>query len=164
MPALPQPGLLDRATYLLALAGGVLVLAFAAIATVSVLWRWLTGGGVPGDFELVQTGLAVAVFAFLPICQLHNANIMVDTFTTRLPRRAQRVLDGVWALVYAAVALLIGWQTALGARDTITSGTTSMVLGLPIGWAMVLSSVFAFWLGAVAVVTAERAFRRGSSP
>ena len=154
------PGALDRATNLLALAGGLVVLTFAAIVTVSVLRRWLAGNGVPGDFELVQTGLAVAVFAFLPLCQLHNANIMVDTFTTRLPVRAQAALDGLWALVYGGVALLIAWQTAVGARDTITSGTTSMVLGLPIGWAMVLASAFAFWLAAVALVTATRALRR----
>jgi TRAP-type C4-dicarboxylate transport system permease small subunit len=152
----------DHASILLALAGGFLVLAFAVIVTVSVLRRWLTGNAVPGDFELVQTGLAVAVFAFLPLCQLHNANIFVDTFTTRLPARVQAALDALWALVYAGVALLIAWQTALGARDTIASHTTSMVLGLPIGWAMVLASLFAFWLTAVALVTARRALGRAA--
>ena len=156
------PGLLDRATVLLALAGGGVVLAFAAIITASVLLRWLTGSGISGDFEIVQTGLAVAVFTFLPICQLHNANIVVDTFTRGLSLRAQAALDGFWALVYAAVALLIAWRTALGASDTISSGTRSMVLGLPIGWAMILASIFALWLAAVAVVTGRRALRRVS--
>lgn len=156
-------GVLDRATNLLALAGGAVVLGFAVIVTASVLMRWLVGDGVPGDFEIVQTGLAVAVFAFLPVCQLHGANIMVDTFTTRLPPRVQGVLDGLWALVYAAAALLVGWQTALGAKDTIASGTKSMVLALPIGWAMVLASVLAFWLAAVALLTARRALERGAS-
>jgi TRAP-type C4-dicarboxylate transport system permease small subunit len=153
---------LDHATNLLALAGGLVVLAFAVIVTGSVARRWLTGAGVPGDFELVQTGLAIAVFAFLPLCQLHNANIIVDTFTTRLPPRAQAALDGLWALVYAAIALLVAWQTALGARDTLASRTTSMVLGLPIGWAMALASIFAFWLAAVAAVTARRMLRRAA--
>lgn len=153
---------LDRLTVLLALVGGVLVLAFALIVTVSVLWRWLVGAGVPGDFELVQTGLALAIFAFLPLCQLHNGNIIVDTFTGRAPLRLQAALDALWALVYAGVALLIAWQTALGARDTLASGTKSMVLGLPIGWAMALASVFAFWLCVVAGVTARRALRRAA--
>jgi TRAP-type C4-dicarboxylate transport system permease small subunit len=152
-------GALEHATILLALAGGALVLVFAVIVSVSVVRRWFTGDGVPGDFEIVQTGLAVAIFAFLPLCQLHNANIIVDTFTMRLPVRVQAALDGLWALLYAAVALLIAWQTALGAMGTIASGTTSMVLGLPIGWAMVLASIFAFWLTLVTVVTALRALR-----
>lgn len=157
-----EAGALDRATFLLAFVGGGVVLAFGVIVTVSVLMRWLTGSGVPGDFEIVQTGLAVAIFAFLPICQLHNANIIVDTFTQRLPAGTRGAIDGFWALLYAAVALLIGWQTAIGASDTITSGTKSMVLGLPIGWAMILASIFAFWLAAVAVVSLLRLFRGGS--
>jgi TRAP-type C4-dicarboxylate transport system permease small subunit len=160
----PRPsGLLDRATVLLALAGGLVVLAFAAIVTVSVVGRWLVGAGVPGDFELVQTGLAVAIFAFLPICQLHGANILVDTFTTRAPMAIQASLDALWSIAYAGVALLIGWQTVIGARETVASGTRSMVLGLPIGWAMALSAILAFWLGVVALITARRALRRISA-
>ena len=159
MSAPRQPGILERATVLLALAGGAVVLAFAVIVTVSVLSRWLTGNGVPGDFEIVQTGLAVAIFSFLPLSQLHNANILVDTFTRGLPHRAQAALDGSWSLVLAAVALFIAWRTAIGASDTISSGTKSMVLGLPIGWAMILASILALWLCVVAVVTARRALQ-----
>jgi TRAP-type C4-dicarboxylate transport system permease small subunit len=155
-----EAGALDRATFLLAFVGGGVVLAFSVIVTVSVLMRWLTGSGVPGDFEIVQTGLAVAIFAFLPICQLHNANIIVDTFTQRLPAGTRGAIDGFWALLYAAVALLIGWQTAMGARDTITSGTKSMVLGLPIGWAIAIAAVLAIWLAFVVLLTALRAFVR----
>ena len=68
-------------------------------------------------------------------------------------------LDALWALVYAVVALLIAWRMSLGASDTIASGTTSMVLGLPIGWAMVAAAIFAFWLAVVALVTALRTWR-----
>jgi TRAP-type C4-dicarboxylate transport system permease small subunit len=160
MAAARRPGALEHATLFLALAGGLLVLAFAVIVTVSVVRRWLTGDGIPGDFELVQNGLAVAIFAFLPVCQLHGANIIADTFTLRAPPRFQAALDGLWSAVYAAVALLVAWQTAIGAGDTFASGTRSMVLGLPIGWAMVLAALFAFWLTAVAAVTAMRALQR----
>jgi TRAP-type C4-dicarboxylate transport system permease small subunit len=160
MAASRRTGALDHATMLLALAGGLLVLAFAVIVTVSVVRRWLTGSGIPGDFELVQNGLAIAIFAFLPVCQLHGANIIADTFTLKTPAWFQAALDGLWSAVYAAVALLIGWQTAIGASDTFASGTRSMVLGLPIAWAMVLAALFAFWLTAVATVTALRALQR----
>jgi TRAP-type C4-dicarboxylate transport system permease small subunit len=155
----PRIGALERATRFLALAGGLIVLAFAVIVTTSVARRWLTGDGIPGDFELVQNGLAIAVFAFLPICQLHGANITVDTFTRAGPAWVQSALDSVWALAYGAVAGLIAWQTAVGARETLASGTTTMVLGLPIGWAMAVSALFAAWLTVVAIVTAARALR-----
>ena len=117
--------LVERVSAGLALAGGGLILLLALLVSVSVLRRWLTADSVPGDFELVQNGLAIAVFAFLPICQLHGGNISVDAFTRTMPAQLQAGLDGVWALIYAAVAGLIAWGTAVGARETLASGTTT---------------------------------------
>lgn len=155
-----REGPVDRASTWLALAGGGLVLALALLVTASVLRRWLTSQPIPGDFELVQIGLAVAVFAFLPICQLHGANIVVDSFTARASAKLQAALDGLWALVYAAVAGLIAWQMVAGTREAFASHTSSMVLALPVGWGMALATASAFWLAAVALVTAVRAMRR----
>src|SRR4051812_45219095 len=109
----------------LAIAGGLLMLLMAIMVVTSVVMRWLINYSVPGDIELVQIATALAVFSFLPLCQAHRGNIMVDTFTTKLPRRAQRALDAVWDLVYAGMAALIAWRLAIGAYDTIRSRTVS---------------------------------------
>ncbi|HET6469787.1 MAG TPA: TRAP transporter small permease [Geminicoccaceae bacterium] len=154
-----RPGPVDRASVALALVGGCLLLGFGIMTTVSVVMRWLTSRGIQGDFELVQVGLAIAIFAFLPLCQLHRAHIMVDTFTMRAPARLRGLLDGLWALVTAGVAGLIAWRTFVGASETMASGTRTMVLGLPEGWIMALTAVFAVWLALVALVTAWRAVR-----
>ena len=80
-----REGPLAVVTRPLAIAGGLLMLAVAATVTVNVLLRWLFNSAVSGDIELVQIGSAVAIFAFLPLCQSRRGNIVVDTFTTRLP-------------------------------------------------------------------------------
>jgi TRAP-type C4-dicarboxylate transport system permease small subunit len=129
------------------------MVAAAAVVTTSVVLRWLASDGIRGDFDLVQFAVPLAVFAFLPLCQLRGGNIFVDTFTMRLPARWQAALDAFWALVYAAVAALIAWRMAIGAKDAIASGTGSMVLGLPVGWAMAASALLAAWLALVAIVT-----------
>src|SRR5215207_5357562 len=98
-----QHGPLVAVTRPLAIAGGLLMLAVSIIVVVSVVMRWLINYSVPGDIELVQIGTALAVFAFLPLCQAHRGNIMVDTFTNRLPARVQRSLDALWDLVYAGM-------------------------------------------------------------
>ena len=152
--------LAGRASDRLALAGGVLLLGLAVLVTSSVAARWLTSRGIPGDFDLMQIGLALAVFAFLPLCQLRGGNLFVDTFTNRLPYAVQSWLDGFWSLVYALVAGLIAAMMAVGAAQTIASGTRSMVLGLPIGWAIAIAAVLAAWLALVVLVTALRAFVR----
>jgi TRAP-type C4-dicarboxylate transport system permease small subunit len=152
-------GLLRRVSDRLALAGGTLLLGLAVLVTVSVVKRWLTTQGLPGDFELMQIGLALAVFSFMPSCQLRGCNLYVDTFTNRLPGRLQRRLDGVWALLYAAVAAAIALMMAVGGVETLASGTRSMVLGVPLGWPIMVAAVLATWLFCVVLATARQALR-----
>jgi TRAP-type C4-dicarboxylate transport system permease small subunit len=153
------PGALIALTRPLAIAGGVLMLATAGMVTVSVVMRWLINYSVPGDIELVQIATALAVFAFLPICQAVRGNIVVDSFTTWMPARARDALDVLWDLVYAAAALIIAWRLGVGAADTIRSRTVSMMLGLPTGWAIAACAIMALFLAAVAVATALRLAR-----
>jgi TRAP-type C4-dicarboxylate transport system permease small subunit len=154
-----EASLLTRCARLLAIAGGLLMIAIAALVTTSVLLRWITDNGISGDFELVQIGLAVSIFAFLPICALRRGNVMVDTFTGRLPSVARRAIDAVWGFVYGGIAALIAWRLAVGARDTIASNTGSMVLGLPYGWAIAICAVLAGLLALTAVWAALRLLR-----
>jgi TRAP-type C4-dicarboxylate transport system permease small subunit len=152
--------IIERASAGLAIAGGVLLLLVAVLVTASVLRRWLTSYAIPGDFELVQIGLAIVVFAFLPFCQLRSGNIFIDVFTIKAPLRLQAAFDGVWALVYAVAAGLIAWQLAVGARETLASKTMTMVLGLQFGWAIGLCAALAAWLTLAILVSAARALRR----
>lgn len=151
-----------RIARILALGGGFLVVGLAVLVTTSVLMRWLGGQGVDGDFEMVQMGLALAVFAFLPLCQAHRGNVMVDTFTLRLPAWMQAAIDALWDLVYAAFAGFIAWRLAIGAMEAFTSHTTSMVLGLPIHYAIAACAGMAAFLGLTCLLTALRRARTRS--
>ena len=153
---------LARGARLLAIAGGLLMAAVAVLVTTSVLLRWVTDSGISGDFELVQIGLAVSIFAFLPICALRRGNVMVDAFTGRLPAGARSAIDALWGLVYAGIAALIAWRLAVGAGDTIASNTDSMVLGLPYGWAIAICAVLSGLLALAAASVALRLLRARS--
>lgn len=147
-------GPLAGATRPLAIAGGFVMLATAAMVTVSVLLRWLASSSVSGDIELVQIATAVSVFAFLPICQARRGNIMVDTFTSRLPRSVVNSLDALWDTVYAVFAAIIAWRLLIGAYEAVASQSVSMMLALPIGWVIGLCAVMAVFLAVVSVATA----------
>jgi TRAP-type C4-dicarboxylate transport system permease small subunit len=142
-----------------ALLGGALSVLIALAVTASVLKRWITGGGIDGDFELVQIGTAVAAFAFLPYCQARRGNIVVDTFTNALPARARAGLDALWDLVLAGLTGLIAWRLAVGAEEAFRTHTTSMVLGVPTGYAVAASAVLLALLALTAVATAWTAIR-----
>ena len=64
-----------------ALAGGVVLFGVAVMTTWSAASGWLLGKPMPGDFELTEIFVAVAVFAFLPYCQQTDANVTADLFT-----------------------------------------------------------------------------------
>jgi TRAP-type C4-dicarboxylate transport system permease small subunit len=146
-----REGPLAAVTRPLAIAGALVMLAAAIMVVVSVAMRWF--------IELVQIASALAVFCFLPLCQGRRGNIVVDTFTTALPLRLRNGLDALWDLVYALMAAIIAWRLAIGAWDSLRSNTVSMMLNLPVGWAIAACSVMAGLLTIVALATALRLMR-----
>ncbi|MFC7738180.1 TRAP transporter small permease [Roseomonas sp. GCM10028921] len=131
-----QSGTVARLATGLAYAGGIVMLLAALLCVASILRRWLLGQPITGDFELLALGTGIGVFGFLAYGTLMRSNIMVDTFTTALPRRWQEGVDAFWSLVWAAVALVLAERMTLGAYDTFASGTTTMMVGLPTWWAV----------------------------
>ncbi len=160
------PGILHRAVEGLAtvaaVLGGLVLVALVVLICASIVGRsgnsvlhaeWLTGiapalsqrlldagvGPVDGDFELVEAGIAFAIFAFLPICQLRAGHASVDVFTARLPAGAQRALVAFWEIVLAGVIVLIAVQLYAGLQDKMRNGQTTYLLQFPVWWAYAAS-------------------------
>ena len=68
----------------LAFCGGAILLLMVFVNVISVTGRIIFGKPLVGDFELIEIACAVAIFLFLPLCQLKNGNIVVEAFTLRL--------------------------------------------------------------------------------
>lgn len=115
--------------------GGGVACVVAAMTVTSIVMRSLLSSPIAGDVELTQMGIALSISLCLPWAQLHGANIIVDFFTQRLPRRANRRLDALGALLLAAMCALLSWRTSVGAIAVREAGETSMILGLPMWWA-----------------------------
>jgi TRAP-type C4-dicarboxylate transport system permease small subunit len=137
----PPQGPTARLGGALALGGGAVLLGIALLTCWSVAQRWLTSQPVPGDFELVSLGSGVAVFGCLAWGTVRRASILVDSFTGWLPRGVTGAMDAFWMLVWAAVAALLAERLLQGARETLASGTTTMVLGLSTWWAVGLGAL-----------------------
>ncbi|WP_240782699.1 TRAP transporter small permease [Roseococcus sp. SYP-B2431] len=143
-----------------ALAGGAVLLATAALTTVSVLLRWWTSQPVKGDFELVSLGSGLAVLGFLAWGSVTRSNILVDSFTTWLPARVNAALDAFWSLAWAAATLLIAERMARGAIDTWASNMRTMgLLALPYWWAIAVGALCFALAGISALLTIPRLLR-----
>lgn len=63
-------------------------------------------GPITGDFELIENGMAFAIFAFMPLAQIHAAHVTVDIFTSRFPPIVIRWMVAVTEAVFAAVLIV----------------------------------------------------------
>ena len=156
-------GLARRAIEWWALAGGVVLLAVALMTTWSAFSGWVFGKPLPGDFELTEILVAVAVFAFLPYCQQTDANVTADLFTARAGPRALaafRLFGGLLALV---VSLVLAWRTWAGLLDYRKYVETTAILKIPIWWAYVpaLASLALLVLACAIVLKDELRALRG---
>ena len=124
--------------------------------TVSISLRALVGPPIPGDFELIKMGTAIAVVAFLPYCQLVKGNFIVDFVLARAPERVRSGDGRSWyAWQFGLIAALLCWRMTLGGIDLRASADQSMVLSLPIWTAfppillsfalLVVVSGYVFW-------------------
>ena len=96
-------------------------------------------GPINGDFELVEAGIAFAIFAFLPLCHLTGGHATVDIFTSKLPDGANRFLKMVTELVFATVLIVISWRLYEGMMSKLGYGETTFLLQFPIWWAYAAS-------------------------
>ncbi len=140
----------------LAVLGGLVLVALIVMTCLSIAGRVLFSAPLPGDFELVEIGCAVAVFAFLPYCQITGGNVAVDFFTARARPRTRAALDLAGNLALTAIAGLIAWRAALGLLDLRRYQETTMVLGLPLWWGFVPAVFSAAVLALVSAYTAWR--------
>ena len=73
----PMGRVLTRLARIFVIIGGICLTAAGLLTVVSVMGRYFINSPIPGDFELVEMACAVAVFSFLPYCQLRKGNVLV---------------------------------------------------------------------------------------
>jgi TRAP-type C4-dicarboxylate transport system permease small subunit len=140
-PASVRPGPVGRALYrvsvVVAAVGGLSLLGIMLLTVASVIGRELFDSPVPGDFELVEIWCAVAVFAFLPYCQLVRGNVVVDLFTESASLRTRATLELIGNAMFTVIAAVLTWRMVLGGIDLATYHEETMVLRVPLWWGFV---------------------------
>jgi TRAP-type C4-dicarboxylate transport system permease small subunit len=140
---------LYRAATAAALLGGGVLFALTLLTVISVVGRAVFSAPIPGDFELVELGMAVAIFAFLPYCQIVRGNVVVDLVTSKACPRTKALLDAVGNLLFTAIAALLTWRVALGGIEIRSYNETTMVLQVPVWWGYVPAVLFLAFLTVV---------------
>ena len=153
-----------RIIELWALLGGFVLLSIALMSTWSATSGFLFGKPLPGDFEMVEVLVAVAAFAFLPYCQLTDANVTADIFTARASRRTIAAFGLFAGIVALAIALLLLWRMSAGLQDYRQYVETTAILKFPI-WVAYIPALISLGLLVVAcLITLKDAARDVVNP
>lgn len=137
-----------------AICAGIMLILMALMSLASIAGRTFFDKPILGDYELVQMMSAVAVAMSLPFCQIIRGHIIVDFFTTALPKPANRFLDIVASLVLAVAGFVFSWRIWLGMLELRENGDASMLLNLPTWWGYAPMVPSFFLLGCAALYTA----------
>lgn len=137
-----------------ALLGGALLLAVVLMNVVSVVGA-IFGQAVPGDFELTEVGVAIAVFAFLPFTQVTDGNVTADIFTSGAGPRMVAFLKLLGSVIAFFFALLMLWRMYDGMGDQRDYGYTTTILQFPV-WVAFIPILMSLALLALAALVSLR--------
>lgn len=154
---LPPRGAWRRGFECWALVGGWLLIFIVLLTAGSQGSGLLLGRPLPGDFELVEVGVAVAVFTFLPYCEITGANVTADFFTARAGPRILAALRGLAALLAVTFALLLMHRMTAGLIDYQRTGEITAIIGFPKWLAFIPILISLILLVAAAAINLRRA-------
>ena len=125
-------GFLRGLIKLWALLGGVVLVGLVLMTGASALSNLAWNRPFSGDYEVVRHFVAIAAFAFLPYCQLANANVTVDIFTENMGARPKAAMHLLASIIAGLLALLLMWRMWLGMWDYLKYPEYTQVLGIPL--------------------------------
>ncbi|MEX6505230.1 TRAP transporter small permease [Jiella sp. M17.18] len=134
-----------------ALLGGFVMAGLAVMTAFSAISNILFAAPFSADYELVKHFVAIAIFMFLPYCQLAGANVSVDIFTEGMSEAAKAAMALFSALFAIAFAALLIRQMSLGWVSYMRYPEVTPVLKLPLWTAFppILVSLALLFLAAI---------------
>lgn len=126
--------------------GGAVLTLIALVSVASIAGRALSGlglGPVPGDFELVEVGTALAVFCFLPLAHLKRGHAWVDLFWPLYPKPLQKLLEILANLLMLLAWVALVWRMGVGLADYRENAEVTFILQMPVWWGWAASFPFA---------------------
>lgn len=124
--------------------GAFVLTAIALMSVASIVGRALSAHGlgpVPGDFELVEAGTALAVFCFMPWCHLKAGHAVVDMLWPSYPLALQRALVVLSDALMFGVWVLLVWRMSVAMLEYRENAEVSFILQMPVWWGYAASFV-----------------------
>jgi TRAP-type C4-dicarboxylate transport system permease small subunit len=131
---MPQPdpaAWFERALRLLALLGGLVIVALMLFTVADVALRYLFGAPFRGSVEVTQFAMVLIVYLSLAWCGWTGGHVAVDVLAKWVDRPALRHVPAILALAAAMLFGLAAWQSFNQAVAAMQNGRLSNMLRWP---------------------------------
>ena len=154
----------DGLSRLMALLGGAILVGIVVLTCISIAGRALVPlnigvGPIRGIYDITEIGMAAAICAFLPLCQLQRGHATVDLFERAIPPLMNRLLDLLFDIGMLVIAIFGGHRLYLGMIDKRSFGETTLIAQIPVWYGYALSLVGAVAFALVAAFCVLRSAR-----
>jgi len=115
-----------------ALFGGFIISGLAVMTAASAASNLVFDKPFAFDYELVQHFGGIAIFTFLPYCQLVGANVTVDIFTESMSDAKKAAMSAFSSFFAVAFSILLFRQMSYGFVSYVKYPEVTPILNLPL--------------------------------
>ena len=123
-----------------------------ALTCVDVLGRYLFNSPIHGGTEMTEIGLAVMVFAAMPVITWRGGHIVVDLLDRFLGAKIVKVLALLAALVMSSSLYFLALRIFELGERSIRRGVVTEFLGMPSGYVVQYIAIMS-WATALGMIT-----------
>ncbi|GAA0791845.1 TRAP transporter small permease [Marinobacterium sediminicola] len=138
--------------FFLEVVSALVLFSLMALTCVDVIGRYLFNSPLHGGTELTEIGLAVMVFAAMPVVTWRGGHIVVDLLDRFLGSRVVKVLALLAALVMSSSLYFLALRIFELGERSIRRGVVTEFLAMPSGYVVQYIAIMS-WATAFGMIT-----------
>lgn len=137
--------------FLFELIAVVALFALMVLTCADVIGRYFLNNPVPGATELTEMGLAIVLFAAMPVITWRGGHIVVDLIDAFLPSAAIKLLVWVSTILVSSSLYFVAIRIYELGERSLKRGIVTDFLHIPAGIVIQYIAVFS-WITAIGLV------------
>ena len=105
--------------------------AMMLLTGLDVVLRYVFDRPIPGSLELTEFMMVIVIAFGLAYCALQKRHVRIDLVVSRLPVRAQAVMNSIANLAFLGLFVVITWRSFFRMQSMYEGQLTSAVLFIP---------------------------------
>jgi TRAP-type C4-dicarboxylate transport system permease small subunit len=142
----------DRLARILTGSAAITLFALMVITCIDVFGRYLFNSPLPGGTELTEIGLAILIFACIPVISWRDEHIVVDLLDGFFGQTARRIRTILINLLIAGCLGFLGERIYVLGERALEYGEVTEYLQLPTGYLTIFIAAMC-WFTAALLVT-----------